>query len=286
MFMDKSTLPPQHQNQRPGREEKMQPRPDYYSSAYRPAGKLTGKVAIVTGADSGIGRAVAVYFAREGADVVMLYLEEHEDAELTRREVELSGREALMLAGDVADAKHCKEVIKQTLAKFGQVDVLVNNAGEQHPQQNLEDISDDQLERTFSSNILAMFRLTRAVLPHMRSGASIINTTSITAYKGNPVLIDYSATKGAVTSFTRSLSLNLAERGIRVNGVAPGPVWTPLIPSTFDEDTVSTFGANTPLGRPGQPSDLGPAYVYLACDDSSYMTGQVLHLNGGSVING
>ncbi|OFE11338.1 NAD(P)-dependent oxidoreductase [Pseudohongiella acticola] len=284
--MDKSTLPPQHQNQRPGREEKMQPRPDYYSSAYRPAGKLTGKVAIVTGADSGIGRAVAVYFAREGADVVMLYLEEHEDAELTRREVELSGREALMLAGDVADAKHCKEVIKQTLAKFGQVDVLVNNAGEQHPQQNLEDISDDQLERTFSSNILAMFRLTRAVLPHMRSGASIINTTSITAYKGNPVLIDYSATKGAVTSFTRSLSLNLAERGIRVNGVAPGPVWTPLIPSTFDEDTVSTFGANTPLGRPGQPSDLGPAYVYLACDDSSYMTGQVLHLNGGSVING
>ncbi len=284
--MDKSTLPPQHQNQRPGREEKMQPRPDYYSSAYRPAGKLTGKVAIVTGADSGIGRAVAVYFAREGADVVMLYLEEHEDAELTRREVELSGREALMLAGDVADAEHCKEVIKQTLAKFGQVDVLVNNAGEQHPQQNLEDISDDQLERTFSSNILAMFRLTRAVLPHMRSGASIINTTSITAYKGNPVLIDYSATKGAVTSFTRSLSLNLAERGIRVNGVAPGPVWTPLIPSTFDEDTVSTFGANTPLGRPGQPSDLGPAYVYLACDDSSYMTGQVLHLNGGSVING
>ncbi|WP_423811395.1 SDR family oxidoreductase [Pseudohongiella acticola] len=284
--MDKSTLPPQHQNQRPGREEKMQPRPDYYSSAYRPAGKLTGKVAIVTGADSGIGRAVAVYFAREGADVVMLYLEEHEDAELTRREVELSGREALMFAGDVADAEHCKEVIKQTLAKFGQIDVLVNNAGEQHPQQNLEDISDDQLEKTFSSNIFAMFRLTRAVLPHMRSGASIINTTSITAYKGNPVLIDYSATKGAVTSFTRSLSLNLAERGIRVNGVAPGPVWTPLIPSTFEEDTVSTFGANTPLGRPGQPSDLGPAYVYLACDDSSYMTGQVLHLNGGSVING
>ena len=284
--MDKSTLPPQHQNQRPGREEKMQPRPDYYSSAYRPAGKLTGKVAIVTGADSGIGRAVAVYFAREGADVVMLYLEEHEDAELTRREVELSGHEALMFAGDVADAEHCKEVIKQTLAKFGQIDVLVNNAGEQHPQQNLEDISDDQLEKTFSSNIFAMFRLTRAVLPHMRSGASIINTTSITAYKGNPVLIDYSATKGAVTSFTRSLSLNLAERGIRVNGVAPGPVWTPLIPSTFDEDTVSTFGANTPLGRPGQPSDLGPAYVYLACDDSSYMTGQVLHLNGGSVING
>ena len=284
--MDKSTLPPQHQNQRPGREEKMQPRPDYYSSAYRPAGKLTGKVAIVTGADSGIGRAVAVYFAREGADVVMLYLEEHEDAELTRREVELSGREALMFAGDVADAEHCKEVIKQTLAKFGQIDVLVNNAGEQHPQQNLEDISDDQLEKTFSSNIFAMFRLTRAVLPHMRSGATIINTTSITAYKGNPVLIDYSATKGAVTSFTRSLSLNLAERGIRVNGVAPGPVWTPLIPSTFEEDTVSTFGANTPLGRPGQPSDLGPAYVYLACDDSSYMTGQVLHLNGGSVING
>lgn len=284
--MDERTLPPQHQDQRPGREDEMHPRPEYYSDTYKAAGKLAGKVAIITGADSGIGRAVAVYYAREGADIVALYLEEHDDAELTRREVESAGREVLMFAGDVADVQHCQEVVQKTMDRFGRIDILVNNAGEQHPQKSLEDISEEQLERTFRSNIFAMFRLTKAVLPHLEAGAAIINTTSVTAYKGNPVLIDYSSTKGAITSFTRSLSINLAPRGIRVNGVAPGPIWTPLIPSTFPEDSVEKFGASTPLGRPGQPAELGAAYVYLACGDSSYMTGQVLHLNGGSVING
>jgi NAD(P)-dependent dehydrogenase (short-subunit alcohol dehydrogenase family) len=283
---EKQTLPPQHQDHRPGTEAEMHPQPVYISDDYKAAGKLAGKVAIITGADSGIGRAVAVHFAKEGANVVLLYLNEHEDAELTRSEVEQCGVEALAHAGDVANAQFCREVVTDTLNTWGRVDILVNNAGEQHPQKNLEDISEEQWERTFRTNIFGMFQLTKAVLPHLQSGASIINTTSITAYKGNPSLLDYSSTKGAITSFTRSLAINLAPRGIRVNAVAPGPIWTPLIPSTFSPDTVASFGASTPMQRPGQPAEVAPAYVYLACADSSYVAGQVIHINGGSVVNG
>lgn len=284
--MDDQTLPRQHQDRRPGRESDMTPRPVYFSDSYKPAGKLKDKVAIVTGADSGIGRAVAIHYAKEGANVVLVYLEEHDDAKVTMQEVEKAGAHTLLYAGDIADNEQCERVISDTIDKFDRIDILVNNAGEQHPQSSLEDISDEQWERTFQTNIVAMFRLTKAALPHMKKGACIINTTSVTAYKGNPLLIDYSSSKGAVVGFTRSSAIQLAERGIRVNGVAPGPIWTPLIPSTFDEETVKTFGADTPLKRPGQPYELGPAFVYLACDDSSYMTGQVLHINGGSIING
>jgi NAD(P)-dependent dehydrogenase (short-subunit alcohol dehydrogenase family) len=283
---EKQTLPPQHQDHRPGSEAQMHPQPVYISDDYKAAGKLAGKVAIVTGADSGIGRAVAVHFAKEGANVVLLYLNEHEDAELTRSEVEKCNVEALLHAGDVASEQFCREVVADTLNTWGRVDILVNNAGEQHPQKNLEEISEEQWERTFRTNIFAMFQLTKAVLPHLQAGASIINTTSITAYKGNPTLLDYSSTKGAITSFTRSLAINLAPRGIRVNAVAPGPIWTPLIPSTFSPDTVASFGASTPMQRPGQPAEVAPAYVYLACSDSSYVAGQVIHINGGSVVNG
>lgn len=284
--MDDQTLPPQQQDQRPGHESDMTPRPVYFSDSYKPAGKLKGKVAIITGADSGIGRAVAIHYAKEGANVVLVYLEEHEDARLTMQEVEKAGVHTMLYAGDIADKDQCARVVSDTIDKFGRIDILVNNAGEQHPQSSLEDISDEQWDRTFQTNIVAMFRLTKAALAHMKEGACIINTTSVTAYKGNPLLIDYSSSKGAIVGFTRSSAIHLAERGIRVNGVAPGPIWTPLIPSTFDEETVKTFGADTPLKRPGQPYELGPAFVYLACDDSSYMTGQVLHINGGSIING
>lgn len=286
MSDSKQTLPPQHQNQRPGFEEEMVPRPQFQGEDYRPAGKLTGKVAIITGADSGIGRAVAVAFAREGADIVLLYLSEFEDAEQTREQVEAQGRRCIPFAGDVADADFCSKVVESSLEAFGRIDILVNNAGEQHPQERLEDITEQQWEKTFRTNIFGMFQLTKAVLPHLGQGAAIVNTTSITAYKGHPILIDYSSTKGAITSFTRSLAMNLAQRGIRVNAVAPGPIWTPLIPSTFSAETVETFGAETPMGRPGQPEELAPAYVYLASNDSSYVSGQVLHVNGGTVVNG
>lgn len=286
MGESKQTLPPQHQDQQPGMEEEMTPRPDFEGDEYRPADKLRGKVAIITGADSGIGRAVAVAFAREGANIVLLYLSEYEDAEQTRQAIEQEGRKCITFAGDVAGAEFCSKVVEASLEAFGRIDVLVNNAGEQHPQERLEDITEQQWEKTFRTNIFGMFQLTKAVLPHLGKGATIVNTTSITAYKGNPQLIDYSSTKGAITSFTRSLALNLASRGIRVNAVAPGPIWTPLIPSTFPAETVKTFGSTTPMGRPGQPEELAPAYVYLASNDSSYVTGQVLHVNGGSVVNG
>lgn len=284
--MSEQTLPPQHQDHRPGKEHEMDPEPVYIFDTYRGSEKLTGKVAIITGADSGIGRAVAVHFAREGADIVMIYLEEHLDAQVTRREVESCGRTILDFVGDVADDAFCQTVIRETLKKLQRIDVLVNNAGEQHPQKRLVDISESQWEKTFRTNIFGMIQLTKAALEHMNEGAAIINTASVTAYKGNPILIDYSSSKGAIVSFTRSLALNVAERGIRVNAVAPGPIWTPLIPSTFDEEHVKNFGADTPLGRPGQPAELGPTYVYLACRDSSYVTGQVLHVNGGNIVNG
>ncbi len=285
MADDNQTLPPQKQAE-PGKEGLMNPRPQYRGEDYKAAGKLAGKVAIITGGDSGIGRSVAVLFAREGADVAILYLDQHQDAEETRTVVEQYGRRCLTFAGDVADRGVCRKVIDETLAAFGKLDILVNNAAEQHPQEKLEDISEEQWEKTFRTNIFGMFQMTKAALPHLGKGASIINTTSVTAYKGSPQLLDYSATKGAITAFTRSLSMNLAERGIRVNGVAPGPIWTPLIPSTFDADEVAEFGSNTPMKRPGQPDEVAPAYVYLASSDAAYVSGQVIHVNGGTVVNG
>ncbi|HZH27187.1 MAG TPA: SDR family oxidoreductase [Azospirillaceae bacterium] len=280
------TLPPQHQDVQPGREDRMSPKPQSSRPQYRGSGKLQDKVALITGGDSGIGRAVAVLFAREGAKVGILYLNEDEDADETRRMVEAEGQTCQTFRGDAGDPEVCRNAVRQMLDAHGRLDLLVNNAAEQHPQQNLEDITPEQLERTFRTNIFAMFFLTQAALPHMKEGASIINTTSVTAYKGSPMLLDYSATKGAIVAFTRSLSMNLAERGIRVNAVAPGPIWTPLIPSTFTDDKVKEFGSDVPMGRPGQPEEVAPAYVFLASDDSSYMSGQVLHPNGGTVVNG
>lgn len=285
MAEDNQTLPPQEQPE-PGKEGLMNPRPEYRGEDYRAAGKLEGKTAIITGGDSGIGRSVAVLFALEGADVAILYLDQHQDAEETRKVVEQYGRRCLTFAGDVADRDVCRKVIDDTLAAFGKLDILVNNAAEQHPQEKLEDISEEQWEKTFRTNIFGIFQMTKAALPHLGKGASIINTTSVTAYKGSPQLLDYSATKGAITAFTRSLSMNLAERGIRVNGVAPGPIWTPLIPSTFEADEVAEFGSNTPMKRPGQPDEVAPAYVYLASSDAAYVSGQVIHVNGGTVVNG
>lgn len=264
----------------------MKPLPKYEPANYKAAGKLQGKAALITGGDSGIGRAVAVLFAKEGADVVISYLNEHSDAEETKRQVEQEGRKCILIPGDIGVETFCKDLIKQTVEGLGKLDILINNAAEQHPQAKIEDITSEQLERTFRTNIFAMFYLTKAAMPHLKAGSAIINTTSITAYRGSPQLLDYSSTKGAILSFTRSLSTNLAEKGIRVNGVAPGPIWTPLIPSTFDAKQVSEFGGTQPMKRPGQPEELAPAYVYLASDDSSYVTGQVIHVNGGEVVNG
>jgi NAD(P)-dependent dehydrogenase (short-subunit alcohol dehydrogenase family) len=278
------TLPPQEQDRQPGLEREMRPRP---ASAHDRAGcsRLRGRVALVTGGDSGIGRAVALAFAEEGADVAIVYLDEHEDARESARMVDERGRRCLTLPGDVGDEAFCREAVERTLAELDHLDVLVNNAAEQHPQDDITAISTEQLERTLRTNVFAMFHLTKAALPHLGEGASILNTTSVTAYKGNPTLLDYSATKGAIVAFTRSLSQGLADRGIRVNAVAPGPIWTPLIPSTFPPEDVETFGANVPLGRPGQPAEVAPSYVFLAPDDASYITGQVLHPNGGTVVN-
>ena len=280
------TLPPQHQDHQPGHETEMTPRPKYEPKAYKAAGKLLGKAVLITGGDSGIGRAVAIMFAKEGADVVISYLNEHEDANETKRQVEQEGRKCILVPGDIGVEAFCQDLINKTVDGLGKLDILINNAAEQHPQDKIEDITSDQLERTFRTIIFSMFYLTKAAMPHLQEGSTIINTTSITAYRGNPQLIDYSATKGAIAAFTRSLSTNLAEKGIRVNAVAPGPIWTPLIPSTFDAEKVSEFGATQPMKRPGQPEELAPAYVYLASDDSTYVTGQVIHVNGGEVING
>ncbi|MEW5726989.1 MAG: SDR family oxidoreductase [Pseudomonadota bacterium] len=280
------TNPPQHQDRQPGLEGQMHPRPEAEMRHWRPSGKLEGRAAIVTGGDSGIGRAVAIGFAKEGADVAVAYLDEHQDAEETRRHVEAAGRRCLLLAGDVGDETFCRRVVDETVKMFGRLDVVVNNAGEQHPRDSLADISAEQLERTFRTNIFSMFFLTKAALPHLRPGAAIVNTTSVTAYRGNPTLLDYSATKGAITAFTRSLAINLAPKGIRVNGVAPGPIWTPLIPSTFSEQHVEKFGSGQPLGRVGQPDEVAACFVFLASDDASYVSGQVIHPNGGEVVNG
>jgi NAD(P)-dependent dehydrogenase (short-subunit alcohol dehydrogenase family) len=285
MAEQKDTLPPQHQQRQPGSESEMEPRPRVWAEGRHSSGKLANKVAIITGGDSGIGRAVAIAFAREGAKLVLAYLDEHEDAKETRRLVERENAQCHLLAGDVGDEAFCRRIIDEAVGRFGRLDILINNAGEQHVQKNLEDIDAAQLERTFRTNIFGYFFLTKSALPHLKEGATIVNTTSVTAYRGNPQLIDYSASKGAIVSFTRSLSLALAKRKIRVNAVAPGPIWTPLIPATFSPEHVKTFGKHVPMGRPGQPEEVAPCYVFLASDDSSYMSGQVLHPNGGEVMN-
>lgn len=277
--------PAQHQNQQPGRESEMTPQPQAEDFKYQGSGKLRDKVALITGGDSGIGRAAAIAYAKEGADVAIVYLNEHEDAEKTKQMIEKEGRSCLTMAGDVGDEKFCQQAVQQTVDKFGRLDILVNNAAEQHPKESIEEISADQLERTFRTNIFSMFYLTKAALPHLKEGSAIINTTSVTAYKGSEQLLDYSSTKGAIVAFTRSLSQSLIKKGIRVNGVAPGPIWTPLIPSTFPEDKVKEFGKQVPMGRAGQPEEVAPSFVFLASDDSSYMAGQILHPNGGVVVN-
>jgi NAD(P)-dependent dehydrogenase (short-subunit alcohol dehydrogenase family) len=251
----------------------------------RGSGKLEGKVAIITGGDSGIGRAVAIAFAKEGAKSVIVYLNEHEDAQKTKGLVEVEGGQCILMAGDIGEEKFCKKIADKTVDVFGKIDILVNNAAEQHPQKSIVDITARQLERTFRTNIFSYFFMTKAVMPRLKKGAAVVNTASVTAYKGNPTLLDYSSTKGAIVAFTRALSQNLAQKNIRVNAVAPGPVWTPLIPSTFPPKRVKEFGKDVPLGRPAQPEELAPAYVYLASDDSSYVTGQTIHVNGGSIVN-
>lgn len=283
---EESLQPPQHQDQQPGRESEMTPQPKSDDPQYRGSGKLQGKVALITGGDSGIGRAVAIAFAKEGANVAIVYLNEHDDAKQTKQMVEEQGQRLLAIAGDIGDENFCQQAVQQAVDEFGKLDILINNAAEQHPQESIEDISAEQLERTFRTNIFSMFFLTKAALKHLKEGSAIVNTTSVTAYKGSPQLLDYSSTKGAIVAFTRSLSQSLVEKGIRVNGVAPGPIWTPLIPSTFPEDKVASFGKQVPMKRPGQPEEVAPSYVFLASDDASYISGQILHPNGGEVVNG
>ncbi len=281
-----ATLPPQHQDRRPGLEEPMTPDPAFEGEKYKAAGKLQGKVAIITGGDSGIGRSVAVLYAREGAEIVIAYLNEDKDANTTKEHVEAEGRKCMILKGDIGRENHCRALVERAVKEMGRIDIIVNNAAEQHPQESIEDISEEQLERTFRTNIFAMFFLVKAAMPYLKAGASIINTTSVTAYRGSPQLLDYSSTKGAIVAFTRSLSGSLAEKKIRVNAVAPGPIWTPLIPSTFPEEKVKEFGSDVPLGRPGQPEEVAPAFVFLASSDAAYITGQIIHVNGGEIVNG
>jgi len=284
--VSRRTRPVQRQRRQPGLESPMQPRPRTEDARQRGSGKLRDRVALVTGGDSGIGRAVGIAFAKEGADVAVVYLDEDGDAGEAKRRIERHGGRCLLLRGDVGDPEFCKDAVATTVETLGRLDVLVNNAGEQHPQESIEDITPEQLERTFRTNIFAMFYLVAAALPHLKARSAIINTTSVTAYRGSPTLLDYAATKGAIVAFTRSLAESLAKRNIRVNAVAPGPVWTPLIPSTFPPEKVEKFGSDVPLERPGEPAEIAPSYVFLASDDASYMTGQVLHPNGGEIING
>src|SRR5215212_6178604 len=270
-----------HEDRLPGHESELEPKPDW-SPRYKSSDRLKGKVAIVTGGDSGIGRAVCALFAREGADVAILYLCEHDDAEFTRRIVEQEGRKAITIAGDIGDKSFCERAVAQTVQQLGRLDVLVNSAGEQHPDKDIRDITPEQLKRTFQTNIFGMFFMTQAAEPHLKEGSAIINCTSETMYAGSADLLDYSATKGAITAFTRSLAKNLVKRGIRVNGVAPGPIWTPLNPfGGQPPEKVPEFGKDTPMGRPGQPNEVAPSFLFLACEDSSYMIGQVLHPDGG-----
>lgn len=270
----------------PGKETKMNPEPMYDNKTHNGYGRLKDKVAIITGGDSGIGKAAAVAYAKEGANLVIVYNISDDDANDTKGVIESYNGKVILLKGDVGDSEFCNTLVEKTIQAYGKLDILINNAGEQHPQKSLEDITNEQLERTFRTNIFSMFYLTKAALPHLKEGSSIINTSSVTSYKGHKTLLDYSSSKGAVTSFTRSLSLNLADRKIRVNQVAPGPIWTPLIPSTFSKGEVTNFGEDTPLKRPGQPVELAEAYVFLASDGATYITGQTIHINGGEILNG
>jgi NAD(P)-dependent dehydrogenase (short-subunit alcohol dehydrogenase family) len=272
-----------HEDQLPGHESRLEPKPDW-EPRYRGSDRLKGKVALITGADSGIGRAVAALYAREGANIAILYLCEHDDAAKTKEIVEREGRKAITISGDLGDKAFCERAVQQVVDELGRLDILVNNAGEQHPDENIRDITEEQLKRTFQTNIFSMFFLTQAAEPHLKEGSAVINCTSVTMYKGSPQLLDYSSTKGAITAFTRSYAKNAIEKGIRVNGVAPGPIWTPLNPSGGKKpDEIPDFGKDTPMGRPGQPNEVAPAFLFLACEDSSYMIGQVLHPNGGDL---
>jgi NAD(P)-dependent dehydrogenase (short-subunit alcohol dehydrogenase family) len=282
----KKHRPKQKQKEQPGKEYKMNPLPESEAKSYLPAGKLEGKVALITGGDSGIGKAVSIMFAKEGAEIAIVYLNEHKDAEETKRLVEEEVTDCLLIPGDIKNESFCKRAISKVIKEFGKIDILVNNAAVQHPQKSIEDISSKQLEETFRTNIFSMFYFTKAALKFMKSGSVIINTTSVTAYRGSPSLLDYASTKGAIVAFTRSLSAQLAKKKIRVNAVAPGPIWTPLIPATFDSNKTEKFGSDVPMARAGQPDEISPCYVFLASDDSSYMTGQVLHPTGGEIVNG
>jgi NAD(P)-dependent dehydrogenase (short-subunit alcohol dehydrogenase family) len=271
-----------HEDQLPGHESKLEPKPDW-EPRYPGSGRLKGKVALITGADSGIGRAVAALYAREGADIAILYLCEHDDASKSKEIVEKLGRHAITIAGDIGDKQFCERAVQQTVEQLGKLDILVNNAGEQHYDEDIGNITEEQLKRTFQTNVFGMFFLTQAALPHLKEGSVIVNCASETTYKGSPGLLDYSSTKGAIVGFTRSLAKNLVKKGIRVNGVAPGPIWTPLNPSGGQPpEKIPEFGKDTPMGRPGQPNEVAPSFLFLACEDSSYMTGQVLHPDGGN----
>ncbi|MBE9124790.1 MULTISPECIES: SDR family oxidoreductase [unclassified Coleofasciculus] len=284
MTITPNRIPPQSQEKKPGLESEMTPQPMYDNPNYQGSGKLRGKVALITGGDSGIGRAVAVLYAKEEADVAIVYLNEHEDAQETKRLVEEQGQKCLLIPGDISGEKFCQEAVQKTVDEFGKLDILVNNAAEQYLENTLEDIDAERLGSIFSTNIFSMFYFTKAALPHLKEGSSIINTTSINAYKGNSSLISYSTTKGAILAFTRSISQTLLEKGIRVNGVAPGPIWTPFIPDTFPAEQVESFGKQVPMQRPGQPVEVATSFVFLASEDASYMAGQVLHPNGGVVV--
>lgn len=281
--MSKPKKFPEQSQSQPGDQYKMRPAPEIIRKSYKGSGKLEGKTALITGGDSGIGRSIAAYFAREGADIAIIYLEENEDASVTQQIVEAEGKTCLLIKGDIKEEEFCKKAVKQCLEKFGKINILVNNAAVQFPKDYIEDIDFKQFDTTFKTNIYPYYYFIKAVLPHLKEKDCIINTSSVTAYRGSCHLLDYSSTKGAIVSFTRSLAKNLAKKKIRVNGVAPGPIWTPLIPATFDN--IEDFGRDTPMGRAGQPSEVGPAYVFLASEDSSYITGQFIHVNGGEIIN-
>jgi NAD(P)-dependent dehydrogenase (short-subunit alcohol dehydrogenase family) len=286
MTDDTETLDMIHEDELPGHESKLEPKPDW-EPRYPGSGRLNGKVALITGADSGIGRAVAALFAREGADIGISYLCEHDDAQKTREIVEKEGRRAVLLPGDLGEKNICERIVAETVEKLGGLDILVNNAGEQHWDKDITDITEEQLKRTFQTNIFSMFFMVQAAMPHLKEGSAIVNCTSVTMYKGAAILLDYASTKGAITAFTRSLSENLVEKGIRVNAVAPGPIWTPLNPfGGQPKEDIPEFGKDTPMGRPGQPNEVAPSFLFLACEDSSYMSGQVLHPNGGTIVNG
>jgi NAD(P)-dependent dehydrogenase (short-subunit alcohol dehydrogenase family) len=277
-------VPPQHQDGLPGKENVMTPQP-IYDDDTPGYGRLKDKVAVITGGDSGIGRAIAILFAKEGAEVVIVYLNEHDDAKETAKAMGKYGKEPLLLPLDISKEENCKRIIDETIKNFGHLDILVNNAGMQYDKKNVEEISSEQWENTFRVNMFSQFYLSKYAMPHLKEGSTIINTASVNAFKGNQELMDYSSTKGAIIAFTRSLAQAVAQKGIRVNAVAPGPVWTPLIPASFPEEKVKEFGKDVPMGRAGQPVEIAPSYLFLATKDSSYITGQTIHPNGGMVVN-